>query len=336
VQYGTDAARSLHDESPPIDLHADPLLWSRFFGYDLNKRHRPLPGLSLFGHVDVPRMIDGHMGAQFLGLVSLPALDRDCADACERQIDALDRAIEQSEGKLRLARTAEDVETAARDGVLGALLGIEGAHALDGSVDRLDAFARRGVRYLGLLHFSANDCGAPAFGVGADERVGLTQFGRNVVARCEELGVIVDLAHINRRGFMEACEMSTRAPIVSHTGVAGVRPLWRNIDDEQLRAVADRGGVAGVIFIPFFLGGSTLDAVASHIEHIVRVAGEDAPALGSDWDGFAKPVHGLEDASKLPLLTDRLLERGVMSRSAIAKLLRHNALRVLREVPPRS
>jgi membrane dipeptidase len=333
--HGSDEAWAIHAEAPAIDLHADPLLWSRFLDYDLNRRHRPpLPYGWLGGHVDVPRMLEGGMGGQFFGLVSLPVLDLDLAGIIHDQIDRLERAAAQSGGKLRLARGADEVVEAARDGAIAALLGIEGAHCLGGRIDRLDRFAARGVRYLGLLHFTANELGRPAQGAGRDDSLGLTELGRDVIARCEELGVIVDLAHINKKGFMEACAMATRPMYVTHTGVSGVNDMWRNIDDEQLRAVARKGGAVGVIFCPAFLGKDGIGAVVDHLAHIVNVAGDDVPALGSDWDGFIRPTKGLEEASKLPDLTDAMIARG-MPRVTIRKILRDNALRVIREVPPR-
>ncbi len=148
--------------------------------------------------------------------------------------------------------------------------------------------------------------------------------------RCETAGVLVDLAHINKRGFMDACAAATRPPIVSHTGVLGAFDHWRNIDDEQLRAVADRGGVIGVIFCPRYVGGGGIDAVVRHMVHILDVAGEDAPALGSDWDGFIVPTRDLADPRGLPLLTDALLKTGVAER-VVGKILRENVVRVLAE-----
>jgi len=149
----------------------------------------------------------------------------------------------------------------------------------------------------------------------------------------EKHGVIVDLAHINRKGFFDALAASSKPPIVSHTGVAGVRRHWRNIDDEQIRAVAERGGVVGIIFAPRYLGGDDLGAVCDHIQHIIKVAGEGVPSLGSDFDGAVRPPRGLEDVAALPRLTAALLDRG-LSREAVKKLLGENALRVLREVQP--
>ena len=143
----------------------------------------------------------------------------------------------------------------------------------------------------------------------------------------------MDLAHINRTGFFEALEASLHPVLVTHTGVTGVHPHWRNIDDEQLRAISARGGCVGVIFAPRFLGSDGIDAVCAHILHIIKVAGEDAPALGSDYDGMITPSRGLEDVTGLPRLTAALIARG-RPRETIKKVLSTNALRVLAEVPP--
>ncbi len=328
---GSEQARALHAEHPAIDLHADTLMWSRWLGYDLHEAHEPPLWRAAFGgHVDLPRMRQGGVGAQFFGLVSLPVAERvrGLARAVHEQIDALVEAIARRPADLRLARTAGDIAACRRDGAVAALLGIEGAHALEGDLDQIDVFARRGVRYLGLLHFSANEAGYPAYGRGRHDDDGLTAWGFDLVGRCEDAGVLVDLAHINRRGFLDACAVAKRPPIVSHTGVLGAFDHWRNIDDAQLRAVADKGGIVGVIFYPRYLGGNGLEPVVKHLLHILDVVGEDAPALGSDWDGFIIPTRELADPRGLPLLTDALLAAGVSER-VIGKILRGNVLRIL-------
>jgi membrane dipeptidase len=330
---GTEQARALHAANPAIDLHADTLMWSRWLGYDLHQAHEPpLWRAALGGHVDVPRLRQGGVGAQFFSLVSLPVADRVRGQArvVSEQIDVLVDAIARQPADLRLARTGADIDACRREGAIAALLGIEGAHALDGDLDQVQAFARRGVRYLGLLHLTANEAGYPAYGLGRHDHEGLTPWGFDLVRRCEASGVLVDLAHINRRGFLDACAVATRPLIVSHTGVLGVFEHWRNIDDSQLRAVAEKGGVVGVIFYPRYLGGDGLDPVVKHLLHIIDVVGEDAPALGSDWDGFIVPTRELADPRGLPLLTDALLAAGVSER-VIGKILRGNVLRVLSE-----
>jgi membrane dipeptidase len=330
---GSPEAQELHKQHPAIDLHADTLMWSRWVSYDLHKRHDPpLPRAAIGGHVDLPRMREGGMGAQFFGLVSLPVSrrSRGLARVIDEQIDALQEAIDRRPNELRLVKTTREIDACNRDGAVAALLGIEGAHALEGDLDRLEGFANRGVRYLGISHFSANEAGFPAYGRGRSDDEGLTKWGRDLVGKCEQHGVVVDLAHINRKGFLEACAMATKPPVVSHTGVLGAFEHWRNIGDDQLRAVADKGGVVGVIFCPQFLGGGGLGPVVAHMKHILDVVGEDVPALGSDWDGFIVPTQELRDPCGLPLLTDALLEAGVSER-VVGKILRENVLRVLND-----
>jgi membrane dipeptidase len=330
---GSDEARAIHAEHPPIDLHADTLMWSRWIGYDLHKAHEPpLPMAALGGHVDLPRMREGGMSAQFFGLVSLPLADRvkGMARIVHEQIDALEAQMTKRPGALRLVRKAAEITKTQGAGEMAALLGIEGAHALEGNLDNVAIFARRGVRYIGLLHFSANEAGFPAYGKGRSDDAGLTPWGLELVQSCEDSGVLVDLAHVNKQGFLDACRVARKPPIVSHTGVLGAFEHWRNIDDAQLRAVADKGGVVGVIFCPRFVGGDGLEPVIKHLKHIVDVVGEEHAALGSDWDGFIVPTKPLKDPRGLPLLTDAMLAGG-FSRSAVGKILHDNVMRVLRD-----
>jgi membrane dipeptidase len=332
----SDEARAVHAAATPIDLHADtPKLMLR--GYDIHRAHRlRWPVSSFVGHLDLPRMRAGNLRAQFFGLWTFPMPKRGCAADTHRQLDVLERAAAAAPDELVLATSAEEIRSARAAGEARVgLRGIEGGQALEGSIANLEAFARRGVRYLGLLHFSKNALGYPAMGWGRDDTQGLTSFGCEVVDACARLGVLVDLAHVNRRGFFDAVARRPGPLLVSHTGVAGVREHWRNIDDEQVRAVADSGGVVGIIFAPRFVGSAGLGSVVDHLMHVVRAAGEDAVALGSDWDGFIAPCEGLGDASELPNLTEALLRRG-MSAAAVHKLLGGNVLRVLDSVPFRA
>ncbi len=329
-----EEARQLHDEIVVFDLHADtPKLMHRL-GYDIAARHerRKPRQASYFGHVDLPRMREGGLAAQVFGLWTFPYPERGCARSVHGQLDALDRAVEKHPDEIERCLSGDDVRRAHRAGKVAALAGIEGGQALEGSLDNLADFAARGVRTLGLVHFSVNAIATPAYGVGARAERGLTDFGRDVVAEMNRLGMIVDLAHINRTGFFEALAASSHPVMVTHTGVAGVHAHWRNVDDEQLRALGERGGAAGIIFAPRYLGGRTVEAVVDHIVHVIDVAGEDVPALGSDFDGFVIPPSGLEDASMLPQLTAALSARG-LSRQALEKVLGGNALRVLDAVP---
>jgi membrane dipeptidase len=330
-----EEARQLHDEIVVFDLHADtPKLMHRL-GYDIAARHerRKPRQASYFGHVDLPRMREGGLAAQVFGLWTFPYPERGCARSVHGQLDALDRAVDKHPDEIVRCLSGDDVRRAHRAGKVAALAGIEGGQALEGSLEHLADFAARGVRTLGLVHFSVNAIATPAYGVGARAERGLTDFGRDVITEMNRLGMIVDLAHINRTGFFEALAASAHPVLVTHTGVAGVHAHWRNVDDQQLRALGERGGAAGIIFAPRYLGGRTVEAVVDHIVHVIDVAGEDVPALGSDFDGFVIPPVGLEDVTQLPRLTAALSARG-LSDAALRKLLSGNALRVLGEVEP--
>jgi membrane dipeptidase len=327
-------AKAFHDEICVLDLHADTAKLMDKLGYDLALRHeRPMPKrANLFGHLDLPRMRDGGLAGQFFSFWTAPYPQRGCASSVADQLTALDVAMAKNPTELGWTRTGADVRAAKAAGRIAALGGIEGGQALEGQLDTIEAFSRRGVRYLGLLHFSANAIGRPAKGRGSDPLEGLTGFGRDAVRECERCGVIVDLAHINRRGYFDALELATVPPMVSHTGVAGAHPHWRNIDDEQIRAIADKAGCVGIIFARKFLGSASIDAVVDHLLHVIDVAGEDVPALGSDFDGFVVPPEGLEDIASLPNLTVALARRGVAPR-VLEKILGGNVLRVLDAVP---
>jgi membrane dipeptidase len=333
-------AKAVHFAATPIDLHADTTKFlSR--GYDIWKRHDPSWLVRGVGaHLDVPRMKEGNLCGQFFSMWTFPKPEAGCYADVHRQIDALEHAAKQQPG-LRLCRSAEDVTTARAQGEIAALIGIEGGQCLgsqgtagpDHAVERLSALAKRGVRYLGLLHFSRNSLGFPAMGWGQDASHGLTALGCEVVDACGRLGVLVDLAHLNRRGFFDVVARRPGPLLVSHTGVIGVTPHWRNIDDEQIRAVADSGGVVGVIFAPRYLGQDSLEGVVAHLSHLLSVAGEDAVALGSDWDGFVRPVRQLKSPADLPSLTEALLRAG-MTPAVVHKILGDNVLRMLRAGPP--
>lgn len=330
----SDKAYDLHRRSMVIDLHADTASLMRM-GYDIFRRHRPLlPAAALGFHLDVPRMREGGLSAQVFGLVTFPLARAGLMDSALRQMELLQKAAAARPEDLRFVTEADEVEQAALDGVPAAMCGLEGAHALEGRFENLERLVKRGLRAFGLVHFSANEAALPAKGLGSSKTEGLKPLGRQLVEACNKMGVIVDLAHLNRPGFMEACRLTTDPVIVSHTGIDAVRPLWRNIDDEQIRAVADTGGCIGIIFARNFLGGRHLDALADHIMHCLKVGGEECPALGSDFDGLIVPPVELPDVSALPRLTEALLRRKVEER-VIQKILGGNVLRVLREVPAR-
>jgi len=330
-----DEVRALHDDCVVMDLHCDVLLNETLLGYDPRRRHRNrVPGSPWLFHADIPRLQAGGVTAVAMGLVVNPLRRRSAVRATFdglRQMAAWQRKAPE---QVLLADVADDIETAHASNRIALFGGLEGAHGLNGRLDVLQQMRERGLRYVGLAHFSRNRACAPAFGWRSSRAAGLTDHGRELVDELNRLRIMVDLAHVNRPGFLEAARRSNAPVIVSHTGVSGVYPKWRNIDDEQLRAVAETGGVACIIFAPTYLGGRPrVDSagIVAHIRHVIDAVGEDHVGLGSDLDGFIVPPRDMPDISFLPVLTWRLLEAG-LSEGAIRKCLGGNMLRVFREV----
>ena len=329
-----DEARALHAEVPVVDLHADTTKLMDKLGYDLAVRHeRRLPGVTnIVGHVDLPRLREGGVAAQFFAFWTwpgrVPGTEKSGMRSVMSQLDALDAAIAANPGELAWARTGADIRAAMAAGKIAALGGVEGGHCLEGRVENIETLARRGARYLGPLHLWPNALG----GSSRKKDEGLTAHGADVIRECERCGVIVDLAHISKTGFREALEIAAAPVMVTHTGVNAVHESWRNLDDAQIHQVADRGGCVGIIFARQHLGGASIDDVVEHMLHVLNLAGEDAPALGSDFDGFVAPTRGLEDVSALPNLTVALSRRGIPPR-VLEKILGGNVLRLLDDVP---
>ena len=151
--------------------------------------------------------------------------------------------------------------------------------------------------------------------------------------------ILVDLAHASRATFFGALDAHdpTLPPVVTHTGVSGVQPSWRNLDDDQIRAIADRGGMIGIMYHRGFLGRPAhrvgAEAIVRHLEHAIAVGGEDVAALGSDWDGLIVTPRDMPTALELPVLVDRMLARG-WADDRIRRVMGQNALRRITAARP--
>lgn len=329
-----EAALALHRESIVVDLHADTLIPMRAVGYEFGRRHarhRLMNRLGFF-HCDLPRFREAGITGQFFGLVTFPFPQRGCADACFRQIEMLRQ--EARKHNLIITRTADDIRRAKREGRMAALFGIEGGHNIEGRISNIRLFAEAGVRYLGLAHFTGNQICPTSGGIGTGVETPLTDFGRDVVAEMNRRSMLVDLAHVGRQAFLDAARLSTQPVIVSHTGIHAARPLWRNVDDEQIRAVAEKEGVIGIIFAWRYLGEKRggVEMLAPHFEHVRKLVGARHLALGSDYDGAVRPLEGLEQVSGLPAVTELLCRLG-WKESEIRGVLGENVLRVLEAAP---
>jgi membrane dipeptidase len=320
--FAAPAASKVHTDAIVVDLHCDTLL-------DLHAARRTFAQRSRMGHVDLPRLRAGAVDVQVFAAFVAPRTDAGGPARARELIQTFHTAVGANARQIIHVTTSEQIEHAQREGKVAAVLSIEnGGDALGGNVRRVEEFHRLGVRMMGLTWNPSNALGDGALG---GQHGGLTVLGRAVLHRMEELGIIVDVSHLSAAAFWDALR-STRGPIIaSHSNAWALHKHPRNLSDEQLRAIAGRRGVAGVNFYGGFLGASTLDRVLDHIDHMVRVAGVDHVALGSDYDGIPQAPTGLEDVSKLPNLTAGLQRRGYSAEN-IHKILGGNALRVFRTV----
>ncbi len=327
---------ALHRRVAVADGHADSLMWNR----DLTVESRA-------GHVDFPRLAAAGVKLQCFTIVTrgLPIIDgfslfarkqgwpaharADEWSRCAWQLDRLAHFCEVSRGAAAIVGATSQLEGNLREGRLSAIIGIEGGHALGGQVERVAALYARGVRFMSLTHLSNNELGGTSTPLSGNRP--LTPHGRDVLDAMGEVGMALDVAHASPAMLPELLAHPKARPFCSHAGVQGATALWRNLSDQTLKAIADRGGVVGVIFAPQFLGGRTLAHLARHLEHAVNVMGEDGVALGSDFDGMIPLPQGMRDVRDLPKLTRVLLERGMPVR-VVEKVLGENYRRFFGEL----
>jgi len=321
-------AMTLHRGSIIFDGHCDTLL-------EALEEKRKLGQRSSEGHIDLPRLRESGVTAQVFAIfVEDRYLPAGAARQTLRLLDTLYRELADNPDLLVLATRAEDIEKAKEAGKVAAVIGIEGAEALEGDLALLRMFHHLGVRLLTVAWSRRNQA---ADGVGeARTGGGLTNFGLQLVEECNKLGIMVDVSHLATAGVRDVLETSSKPVIASHSNAYALCPNPRNLTDEQLLALARKGGVIGVTFVPSFITEerkeASLEKLLDHIDHIVHVAGIDHAGLGSDFDGFSPPPPvGLEDVTRLPGITAGLVERGY-SEDAVRKILGGNFMRVFRQV----
>ena len=334
------SARALHERLVIADLHADSLIWGR----DLLRRDPSR------GQVDIPRLHEANVALQVfsvptkvpkdrpdphsLNLLTMSAIAQAWPPATWFRLDSralhaaklLDRFASRSGGALTVIRTRGDLqrllEARGRGAkTAGGVLAIEGLHSLEGDAANVDRFFDRGYRMAGLVHQFDNDLGGSSQGAG---RGGLTPFGRTVVQRMEERGMIIDLAHASPAVIRDVLAMAKKPVVVSHTGVRGTCDRSRNLTDDEVRAIAAKGGLIGIGFWSGATCGSSAKDVARAMRHAANLAGADHVSLGSDFDGDRMPF----DATGLVQITDALLGEG-FSEGEIRKIMGDNVVRFL-------
>ena len=365
-------ARKLHFSSIVVDTHDDTT--QRFLDgdFDLGPRNAS-------GSIDIPRMKDGGLGAIFFSIWMPSKITG--PEAVQRaliQIEDVRAQASKHSADLMLATTAAEIRQARKQNKIAVLMGVEGGHMINSSLDVLDQFAALGVRYMTLTH-SGNSEWADS---STDKPVhnGLTDFGKDVVREMNRLGVMVDISHVSDKTFRDVLETSKAPVIASHSSCRAICDAPRNMTDDMMRALAAKNGVVQINYHVGFLSQEFRDAekadpkindaiaaevhqrcgdkegcqliegdkitreyveqgklprvdwtkIIEHIDHAVKVAGVDHVGLGSDFDGANMPF-GMEDATKLPKITEALLRKGY-AESDVKKILGENTLRVMTDV----
>ena len=322
-----------------IDTHCCSYIWTRF-GYDLSRRHTPhARGTPLLNQVDFPRAREGALTGMVWDITTWPwRTARQRRDGLYRACRRLASFVRRHPAELALVRTVSDYRAARAAGKLACWLSIQGGQALDHSLEALDGVPEDLVSRITLVHFTKSRIGVSNTDL-LGRREGLSDFGKRFVERMVSRRILVDLSHINRAGYFDALDVVPRdVPVaVTHTGLKALRDVPRNIDDGQLRAVAARGGVVGIIYQASFIRRTLYDYgvsdVVDHMEHVLRLVGEDHLILGSDYDGTVILPRDLADVTEQPRLVEEMLRRG-WGAERIHKVLGGNYLRVLSQLRP--
>jgi membrane dipeptidase len=312
-----------------VDAHIESFVWARVFGYDLAARHGAgvLRG-RLWSQLDLPRMRDAGMTGGVFSIATNPLRrpGRRLATLLAN-VESLRARLEADPGAAVVADVA-GYRAARAAGRLGCFVAVQGGNALPADdVEQLPPVVSR----VTLVHLTPSALGWPSSPVLRDR--GLTSAGRRFVEALAARRVVLDLAHAGPRTFWDALDAHGRSlpAIVSHTGAGGVHDTWRNVDDDQVRAIAATGGVVGVMYHCGFLGGRSAADVVRHLQHVIDVGGEDCAALGSDWDGFIVTPRDMPTVAELPVLVACMRARG-FSDERVAKVVGGNYLRAVSDV----
>ncbi len=339
----SDAALKLHRELIIADLHADSLLWGR----DLLARSKT------YGHVDIPRLADGNVALQVFSLPTKsphglniesnedknddifwlaivehwpPRTWNSLTERALYQARRLHQFASSSQGGFVVIESAADLSSyldRRRNRRLTAgLLSIEGAHALDGKLENLDVLYRAGYRMMSPSHFFDNDIGGSSAGV---QKTGLTEKGREWVRQMEARHMIVDLAHASAKTREDVIAIASRPPIVSHTGVKGTCNNNRNLSDDQIQAIASKGGLIGIGYWDTATCGTDAQAIVKAMRYVSGRVGVEHVALGSDFDGA---ITAPFDTTGLPEITDAMLHAGY-SEQEIRMIMGENVMKFL-------
>ncbi len=319
---------SVHHNSTLIDLHNDILeVMAGEPSYHLGTLHTT-------HHTDIPRLQKGGVDVQFFAVwVDPDKFDSSFYfDQSQAMMNIFKNEMSLNPNTTGQARNLQEALALNANGKIAAVIGVEGGHTIENSLDNLANLYEQGMRYMTITWNNSTSWAISA----KDSRsttVGLSDFGRSVIRTMDSLGVIIDVSHTGIKTIQDILQVTTNPIIATHSGVRSIKNHYRNLYDSQINDIANSGGVIGVVFYPPFLttGTADIDDVIQHIDYIVNLVGIDYVAIGSDFDGIESTPVGLEDVSKFPALTLKLLEHGY-SQNDLEKILGGNFMRVFEQV----
>ncbi|MCL2249442.1 MAG: dipeptidase [Oscillospiraceae bacterium] len=292
-------------EPPPsfgmIDAHAD----------TISRALQPQHNQGLHSnnlHVDFVRLWEFGAPVQVFALWLSDSQVADGFNQTVHMIDFFESEVARHSYMIELALDLDDILRIARSGRISAILAIEGGEALMGDINNLDYFFNRGVRMLGLTWNRENELG---FGQATGPDRGLKPFGFEVIARMEELGMMIDVSHLNEAGFWDVHNHTTLPYLASHSNAYTIMPHNRNLRDDQIAAIVERGGLIGFNMFPSFVGASrysTMDEVMAHFHHFINIGAGYNIGLGCDFDGIPRTPQGITDVSSLHRFRELLTE----------------------------
>ena len=370
--------RSTHDihlESFVADTHNDVLLRA-MEGQNVLKYHPE-------SHSDLEKFKLGGVDLQVFSIwVSPDEKEKKYFENANDMINKLDFLISRVPKDWGLAKSYQDITYNSRKNKMSCVIGVEGGHIIGRDISKLEALHDRGMRYLGLTWNNSNHIASSAkdetFNRNSLSNIGLSNFGSEVVQKCNDLGVIIDVSHAGEQAFWDVVDQSQEPIIASHSSVYALCPHYRNLKDDQIKAIAKTGGAVFINFYPGYIDSTfqqkaeiinmkyeveldilaekydslsnqywfeemkllkhekariapSINDVIKHISYIVDLVGVDYVGIGSDYDGVEIMPTGLENVSKLPFLTKKLIEHGYTIRE-VRKILGGNFKRIFKEV----
>lgn len=316
-------ADKLHESAIVIDFHND------FLEEKRGKPEGLLSGNNLF-QTDIPRLKKGGVDVQFMVVWTKPDVESPYRLGRE-MVEMLNQEIAANANDIELAKSYADIESVLAKKKIAIVLAVEGGYIIENSLDNLQWFYNQGARYLTLTW----NYGCDWIGGANEENKGLTAFGKEVINKVNELGMIIDLSHVNAQSVDDVLSATNATVVATHSGAFAIHPHQRNLSDAHIKEIAARGGVVGSVFYPYFLNGTekaTIADVVKHINYVRNLAGGvDCIAIGSDFDGIDITPDGLKDVSYFPNLTKALVAEGY-SAVEVEKILGKNILRVFKKV----